>query len=260
MAAPREAAARAEKLRRAIERHNRLYYQEDSPGSRTPTTIALFKELVRLETEHAELRTPDSPTQRVGYAPSEEFAEVTHRVPMLSLANAFDEEDVAAFDRRCREGLGKDAVEYSCELKFDGLAVTLAYEDGVLARGATRGDGTTGEDVTPNLRTVRTIPLRLAARKPPKLIEVRGEVLMMRKDFEALNKRAAERGEKTFVNPRNSARGAAPARPAPDRRAAPASVLRLRPGRARASTHRDAREAPRSVRRHGIPGREDRAW
>src|SRR5258708_13976949 len=127
---------------------------------------------------------------------------------MLSPANAFEEEDVTAFDRRCREGLGMDAVEYSCELKFDGLAVTLAYEDGVLMRGATRGDGTTGEDVTANLRTGRTMPLRLAARKPPKLVEVRGEVLMMRKDFEALNKRAAAQGDKTFVNPRNSAAGA----------------------------------------------------
>jgi len=208
MVAPREVAARAEKLRRAIERHNRLYYQDDAPEIPDAEYDRLFQELVKLETEHADLRAPDSPTQRVGYAPSEEFAEVTHRVPMLSLANAFDEEDIAAFDRRCREGLEREAVEYSCELKFDGLAVTLAYEDGVLARGATRGDGTTGEDVTPNLRTVRTIPLRLAARKPPKLLEVRGEVLMMRKDFDALNKRAAEKGEKTFVNPRNSAAGA----------------------------------------------------
>src|SRR5258708_33969371 len=114
---------------------------------------------------------------------------------MLSLANAFDEEDVTAFDRRCREGLGMDAVEYSCELKFDGLAVTLAYEDGVLMRGATRGDGTTGEAVTANLRTVRTIPLRLAARKPPKPVEVRGQVLTMRKAFKGLNKRAPRPGD-----------------------------------------------------------------
>ncbi len=127
---------------------------------------------------------------------------------MLSLANAFDEEDVTAFDRRVREGLGVDAVEYSAELKFDGLAVSLIYEDGVFVRGATRGDGNTGEDVTANLRTVRTIPLRLEGRKPPKLLEVRGEVLMMRKDFEAMNKRLADAGEKTYVNPRNSAAGA----------------------------------------------------
>ena len=161
-----------------------------------------------LENEHPELRTPDSPTQRVGSLPSEGFDEVVHRVPMLSLNNAFKDEDIEAFDRRCREGLDEDEVEYSVELKFDGLAVTLIYEDGLFVRGATRGDGTTGEDVTANLRTIRTIPLRLAARKPPKLVEVRGEVLMMRKDFEALNKRALQAGEKTFVNPRNSAAGA----------------------------------------------------
>jgi DNA ligase (NAD+) len=200
-------ALRAEKLRRAIERHNRLYYNEAQPEISDAEYDRLFLELVKLETEHAQLRTPDSPTQRVGSLPSEGFAEVAHRVPMLSLANAFDAEDVAAFDRRCREGLGVEAVEYAAELKFDGLAVTLAYEDGVFVQGATRGDGTTGEDVTANLRTVRTIPLRLDARKPPKRVEVRGEVLMMRKDFEAINKRALEAGERTFVNPRNAATG-----------------------------------------------------
>jgi len=198
---------KAEKLRRAIERHNRLYYNEAAPEISDAEYDRLFQELLKLEGEHAELRTPDSPTQRVGSAPSEGFAEAVHRVPMLSLGNAFDEEDVAAFDRRCREALGEDAVEYSAELKFDGLAITLAYEDGIFVQGATRGDGTTGEDVTANLRTVRTIPLRLEARRPPKLLEVRGEVLMMRKDFEAINKRAVALGEKTFVNPRNAATG-----------------------------------------------------
>src|SRR5206468_6231173 len=117
----------------------------------------LFQELVRLETEHPELATPDTPTQRVGAKPSEGFAAVEHRVPMLSLANAFDEEDVAAFDRRCREGLGVEEAEYSAELKFDGLAVTLSYVEGLFVQGATRGDGSTGEDVTANLRTVRSI-------------------------------------------------------------------------------------------------------
>ena len=200
-------AARAEALRREIERHNRLYYLEAAPEISDAEWDALFHELKRLEEEHPELATPDSPTQRVGAKPSEGFAEVHHRVPMLSLANAFDEEDVAAFDRRCREGLEAESVAYACELKFDGLAVTLAYEDGVLVQGATRGDGTTGEDVTPNLRTVRAIPLRLDAKTPPRLLEVRGEVLMFRRDFEALNKAALERGEKAFVNPRNAAAG-----------------------------------------------------
>jgi DNA ligase (NAD+) len=203
----KDLAARAEKLRRAIERHNKLYYNEAAPEISDAEYDRLFHELVKLEGEHPELAAPDSPTQRVGAKPSEGFAEVVHRVPMLSLANAFDEEDVAAFDRRVREGLGTDAVEYAAELKFDGLAVTLVYEDGLFVQGATRGDGTTGEDVTPNLRTVRSIPLRLESRKPPKLLEVRGEVLMMRKDFEAINKRAVELGERTFVNPRNAATG-----------------------------------------------------
>jgi DNA ligase (NAD+) len=203
----KDLAARADKLRRAIERHNKLYYNEAAPEISDAEYDRLFRELVSLETEHPELLTPDSPTHRVGFAPAAEFAPVTHRVPMLSLANAFDGEDVAAFDRRVREGLEAQAVEYAAELKFDGLAITLAYEDGIFVQGATRGDGAVGEDVTANLRTVRSIPLRIAARKVPKLLEVRGEVLMTRKDFEIINKRAAEAGEKTFVNPRNAAAG-----------------------------------------------------
>jgi DNA ligase (NAD+) len=205
--APDRARKRVAELRREIERHNRLYYNETAPEISDAEYDALFHELLKLETEHPELASPDSPTQRVGAAPSESFAEVKHRVPMLSLANAFDDEDVVAFDRRCREGLEVDEVEYACELKFDGLAVTLAYEDGLFVEGATRGDGAAGEDVTPNLRTVRSLPLRLDMRKPPKLLEVRGEVLMMRRDFEAINKRATELGERTFVNPRNAAAG-----------------------------------------------------
>ncbi len=207
MGAAKSAAARVERLRREIERHNRLYYNEAAPEISDAEYDRLFQELVELEAAHPELASPDSPTLRVGAAPSEEFAEVTHRVPMLSLGNAFTEDDVTAFDRRCREGLGAQEVEYACELKFDGLAVTLAYEDGLFVQGATRGDGSVGEDVTPNLRTVRSLPLRLALRKPPRLLEVRGEVLMMRKDFEAINRRAAELGERTFVNPRNAAAG-----------------------------------------------------
>ena len=198
---------RAEFLRREIDRHNRLYYNDAAPEVSDAEYDALFRELQALERERPELATPDSPTQRVGSAPSAGFAPVRHRVPMLSLANAFDEEDVAGFDRRCREGLEAEGVEYSCELKFDGLAVTLAYENGVFVQGATRGDGTTGEDVTPNLRTLHSIPLRLDIAKPPGLLEVRGEVLMFRRDFEAINRRAAELGEKPFVNPRNAAAG-----------------------------------------------------
>src|SRR5690349_3240817 len=202
------AKQRVLELRREIERHNRLYYTQDNPEISDAEWDALFRELQALEAANPQLVTPDSPTQRVGAKVAEGFAPVTHRVPMLSLANAFEEEDVAAFDRRCREGLEADAVEYACELKFDGLAVTLSYEDGVFVQGATRGDGATGEDVTANLRTVRALPLRLETRKPPRLLEVRGEVLMFRRDFEAINRRALEAGEKAFVNPRNSAAGA----------------------------------------------------
>ena len=207
MPAPREAAERARRLRREIERHNHLYYVLDAPEISDAEWDAMFAELAALEAAHPELTTPDSPTQRVGARPAEGFAEVAHRVPMLSLANAFTDEEVAAFDRRCREGLGATAVAYSCELKFDGLAVSLAYEDGVLVRGATRGDGETGEDVTANLRTVKAIPLRLRAATPPRLLEVRGEVLMLRRDFEAYNARARAAGEKVLVNPRNGAAG-----------------------------------------------------
>jgi DNA ligase (NAD+) len=206
MPPPRAAAQRAEWLRREIERHNRLYYAEDAPEISDAAFDELFRELQALEAAHPELVTPDSPTQRVGTKPAEGFAEVTHRVPMLSLANAFTDEDVAGFDRRCREGLGTDGVSYACELKFDGLAVSLVYEGGHLVLGATRGDGYTGEEVTANLRTIGSIPLRLAG-KAPGLLEVRGEVLMLRRDFEALNRRQAEAGEKAFVNPRNAAAG-----------------------------------------------------
>ena len=200
-------ARKVDRLRREIERHLRLYHVEDNPEISDAEYDQLFHELVRLEADNPDLQSPDSPTQRVGAKPAEGFAEVRHRVPMLSLANAFDEEDAANFDRRVREGLDRDEVEYACELKFDGLAVTLTFENGVFAQGATRGDGAVGEDVTNNLRTIHAIPLRLDLPKAPKLLEVRGEVLMMRKDFEEVNRRALEAGEKTFVNPRNAAAG-----------------------------------------------------
>jgi DNA ligase (NAD+) len=144
----------------------------------------------------------------VGGAPLPEFAKVRHRTPMLSIANAFDEEAVRAFDRRVREALEVDAVEYAAEPKFDGLAISLTYRDGLLSEGATRGDGTTGEDVTPNLRTLRSIPLRLLKAADTRELEVRGEVLMYRRDFDALNARQRELGEKEYVNPRNAAAGA----------------------------------------------------
>ena len=208
MSVPRDAAARAETLRREIERHNYQYHVLDRPLIPDAEYDGLFRELQDLEARHPGLITPDSPTQRVGAPPGEAFAGVTHRTPMLSLNNAFGDDEVEAFDRRAREALGKDAVEYAVEPKFDGLAVSLIYEHGVFRLGATRGDGYTGEDVTANLRTVRSIPLRLDGRAVPALLEVRGEVLMLKQDFEALNRAQRERGEKEFVNPRNAAAGA----------------------------------------------------
>lgn len=208
MPARRGASERARELRAEIDRHNHLYYALDRPQIPDAQFDALFRELQQLEAEHPEIATPDSPTQRVGAPPAAAFAEVAHRVPMLSLNNAFDEAEIEAFDRRVREALGKDGIEYAAEPKFDGLAVSLIYEQGVLQRGATRGDGYTGEDVSANLRTVRSIPLRLAARKAPPLLEVRGEVLMLKKDFDGLNLAQREKGEKEFVNPRNAAAGA----------------------------------------------------
>ncbi|MDQ0139552.1 NAD-dependent DNA ligase LigA [Cupriavidus necator] len=217
---PAAAAKRVAWLRDELDRHNYQYYVLDAPTVPDSEYDALFSELQALELEHPELQTPDSPTQRVGGEPLSAFDSVRHRVPMLSLNNAFADEDVLNFDRRCAQGLGRsapaageadlfsaaDAVEYACELKFDGLAMSLRYEDGRLVQAATRGDGETGEDVTVNVRTIKAIPLKLRGQAPA-VLEVRGEVFMFRRDFDKLNARQAEAGEKTFVNPRNAAAG-----------------------------------------------------
>ncbi len=208
MKVPAQANERAAALRRELERHNYLYYVLDAPEISDAAFDQLFRELESLEQQYPALRTPDSPTQRVGAAVAGELASVRHAVPMLSLNNALSIEEASAFDRRVREALGVDAVEYSAEPKFDGLAISLTYADGLLAIAATRGDGTTGEDVTGNVRTVRSVPLRLGADRPPRLLEVRGEVVMLKKDFLALNAAQRARGEKEFVNPRNAAAGA----------------------------------------------------
>src|SRR5499426_2392259 len=200
-------AKRAAALRAAIDDANYRYYALDAPTISDAEYDHLFRDLQELESAHPELVTADSPTQRVGTAPTREFATVRHRVPMLSINNAFGEEEVEAFDRRVREALDVAVVEYSCEPKLDGLAINLTYEGGAFVQGTTRGDGFAGEDVTANLRTVRGIPLRLRAARPPGLLEIRGEVLMYKRDFEALNARQQERGEKTFANPRNAAAG-----------------------------------------------------
>jgi DNA ligase (NAD+) len=200
-------------LRVEIEQHNYRYYVEDAPAVSDSEYDGLMRRLEALEAEHPELVTPESPTQRVGATPMAAFGAVTHAVPMLSLGNAFDEEEVRAFDKRVTDTLRASGLlepaaqpDYFCELKLDGLAISLRYEDGKLTQAATRGDGQTGEDVTANIRTIRSIPLQLKAGAP-RVLEVRGEVLMNRRDFERLNESQAARGEKVFVNPRNAAAG-----------------------------------------------------
>ena len=203
----RAAAARAAELRALIDEANRRYYVLDDPTITDAEFDALLHELVALETAHPELRVPDSPTQRVGAPPSERFAPYRHSRPMLSLANAMSEDELRAFAERARKLAGTDFT-YLCELKIDGLAIALDYQDGLLVRGGTRGDGSVGEEVTANLRTVRTIPLRLADAKPrPAFVEVRGEVYLRKSDFERLNATREREGLPVFANPRNAASG-----------------------------------------------------
>ena len=205
---------RIEELSREIARHDRLYYLEDRPEIEDAAYDALFRELAGLEAEHPELRRPDSPTQRVGTPPGEGFAEVRHLAPMLSLDNALDAEELRAFDERVRRALGAEGpVEYVGEPKIDGAGIELVYESGLLAVGSTRGDGQVGEDVTANLRAVRSIPLRIPgpdaarARAVPARVSVRGEVAIPLARFERLNERRREAGLEPFANPRNAAAG-----------------------------------------------------
>lgn len=201
-------AERVAKLRAEIERHNHAYYVLDAPTIPDAEYDQLFRELQALEQAHPELLTADSPTGRVGAPPLKSFPQRTHGVPMLSLNNAFEPAELEAFDQRVRDGLETIAtVDYAVEPKFDGLAISLTYIDGVLAYGATRGDGSTGEEVTQNLRTLRSIPLRLNGSTWPSLIEVRGEVLMFKAAFAELNARQRSLAEKEFANPRNAAAG-----------------------------------------------------
>jgi DNA ligase (NAD+) len=200
---------KAEALRAQIADANYRYYVLDEPTITDAEYDRLMRELEALEVEHPQLRTSDSPTQRVGAGPSREFATVRHAIPMLSLANAFTDEEVNDFVRRIRERLGREKLEFSVEPKFDGLAISLHYEDGVFVRGATRGDGETGEDVTANLRTIKSIPLRLRGKGYARVLEVRGEVYMPRAGFEKYNEmaRASEGRIKPLINPRNAAAG-----------------------------------------------------
>jgi DNA ligase (NAD+) len=208
MTAPEAIVRQVTRLRETLRRHDYRYYVLAAPEIPDAQYDLLWRELQALESQYPELVTADSPTQRVGAAPLAAFATVKHRAPMLSLSNAFEEADIVNFDRRVNEGIGAQAVNYQCEPKFDGLAVSLTYQDGDFVQGATRGDGFSGENVTANLRTIRAIPLVLEARRSPSLLEVRGEVLMLKTDFAALNRRQREKGAKEYVNARNAAAGA----------------------------------------------------
>lgn len=206
--APPELTQRAEVLRAVIENHSYQYYVLDDPQIPDAEYDRLFRELQALEADYPELATDDSPTRRVGSSASTSFDEVTHRLPMLSLDNAFSGDELREFDRRVRDRLGIDGdIEYVCEPKLDGLAVSLHYQQGVLTVAATRGDGYSGEDITANIRTIPSIPLRLRSANVPDFVEVRGEVYMPKAGFEKLNRQLADRGQKTFVNPRNAAAG-----------------------------------------------------
>jgi DNA ligase (NAD+) len=197
-----------ETLRDQINEHNYRYYVLDDPEISDAEFDRLFSRLKSLESEHPSLVTDDSPTQRVGAAPLKTFAQVEHHIPMLSLENAFDDDDIKAFNQRIQDKLKTEhEIEFCSEPKLDGLAISIRYEDGLLVQAATRGDGTTGEDVTANIRTIKMIPLKLHGKHFPKVVEVRGEVFMSKKGFEQLNKQAEKKQEKVFANPRNAAAG-----------------------------------------------------
>jgi DNA ligase (NAD+) len=202
-------AREIEKLRAEIRRHEELYYVQDSPEISDVEYDRLIERLQKLESEHPEYLTPDSPTQRVGGRPAEGFAEVVHRRPMLSLDNSYNIEELRAFDQRCRKLADGRSPDYVAELKIDGLSISVQYQDQVLVRGVTRGDGRIGEDVTQNVRTIRSVPLKIKAAMPvASELEVRGEVFIPRKVFERTNAEREEQGEPLFANPRNAAAGA----------------------------------------------------
>jgi len=204
---PMQSAERYAWLQSELARLDHAYYVLDNPLLPDSEYDRLYRELIALEQAHPDWVTPDSLSQRVGGAALKEFMSVKHAVPMLSLNNAFDDAEVMNFDRRCREGLQKPLVVYAGELKFDGLAISLRYENGLLVQAATRGDGSSGEDVTANIKTIRAIPLRLQGNAIPAVLEVRGEVFMYLADFAKMNQEAASLGEKEFANPRNAAAG-----------------------------------------------------
>ena len=194
-------------LKKEIQEHNFNYYVKDDPTVTDSAYDDLMRKLEELEKQYPELITEDSPTQRVGMLSNSAFNQVSHIKPMLSLSNVFHEDELAAFDKRIKTDLGVESINYAVEPKFDGLAIALIYEEGFFSLGATRGDGFTGEDVTHNLKTIKSIPLKIDTKSLPSRIEIRGEVVMFKEDFLALNKKQEELGQKVFANPRNAAAG-----------------------------------------------------
>ncbi len=208
MTTPADTGTEINRLREEIDRHNYLYHHQDAPEISDEEFDELFRNLQRLELEHPEFITSNSPTQRVGFPPLKSHAKIVHEVPMLSLDNAFSEQDLADFEARVRARLEKSGpIWYCCEPKIDGVAISLIYKNGELVRGATRGDGTTGEDVTQNVKTINIVPLRLHGTGYPELLEVRGEIYFPRSAFEVVNHQFISRGERPFANPRNAAAG-----------------------------------------------------
>jgi DNA ligase (NAD+) len=257
------AEQRAAELREQLAHHNHRYYVLDDPEVSDPEYDDLLRELMALEKEHPELRTPDSPTQRVGATPSGAFAEVPHLQPMLSLANARDEGELRAWEQRVhnmltRRGVPEREITYVTEPKIDGLAISLVYENGVLVRGATRGDGETGEDVTQNLRTIGAIPLRvLGDDDPPPLVEVRGEIYLPLADFARLNEQQAAAGERTFANPRNAAAGSLRQRDPQITRSRPLSIWCYGIGASEGLDHATHHESISWLREHGFKVNQD---
>ena len=204
---PSSITQKTESLRTRINQHNLRYYQLDAPLVTDAEYDRLMRDLQELEERYPALQTSDSPTQRIGAKPLDGFESVVHEIPMLSLDNAFSDDEIRAFGKRVLERLEVDHIEYVAEPKLDGLAISLLYQDGILVRAATRGDGHNGENVTTNVRTIRQIPLRLEGTGWPSVLEVRGEVFMPINGFLALNKQAKNQGSKVFANPRNAAAG-----------------------------------------------------
>jgi DNA ligase (NAD+) len=259
------AAGRAAELRRVLEHHNHRYYVLDDPDISDPEYDDLLRELQKLEAENPELRTPDSPTQRVGAQPLEKFGQVRHLQPMLSLANARNEEELLAWETRVRnlltrQGVPEAKIEYVAEPKVDGLAVALVYENGLLARGATRGNGEIGEDVTQNLKTIGAVPLGFARNGKeavPAVVEVRGEVYLPLEDFARLNENRVAEGQPTFANPRNSAAGSIRQLDPEITRSRPLSIWCYGIGASEGLDHRTHFESIEWMREHGFKVNQD---